>query len=76
MESVCVKGKTVTLEPDLGGYTLTVGEEWESGGQRLGEHTHVGYPDCSIEDGVKSLYHTLTGGPGLSWQGDVKERVL
>ena len=72
MESVCVEGKTVTLEPDFSGYTLTVVEVWEDGGKQVGDHTHTGYPDCSLEDGVESLYDTLTGGPGLSWHREVK----
>ncbi len=56
------EGKTVALEYDFGGNTVTI---------NVGKaHTHCGVPDGDWETLVENLYNSLHGGPGLSWHSE------
>lgn len=59
MVLICNNGNVVSLEDDFGGNTLTINVD--------GGHTHVGVPDGDFDTLIDQLYHTLHGGPGLSW---------
>ena len=54
----CNDNQRVVLETDMGSNTVTVYLD--------AQHTHCGYPNCSIDELIDSLYDLLVHNRGLN----------